>query len=259
MKTKKYLIAVLAAAMLLCSCGDISDEPAAEEETVSAHEQITDENSADGSEDDIAEPDPQDEPTADSSETEVSEPAESYPSESSSIDDSTEDSTPDDIGTEGTYSNNEFGFTLPLPEGTEYNEVEDTLKPTFDDDEIQFRALMETVSSDSFNMAVQIYETAKTTDDFAKARWEYADRVNNSDSGDEVTILDTSNADIGGKPAQIVTEKLTGTNGTFCTLRAYILISDGQYIYIQGNCFDEDTMNMLRVCAEGLEFNENQN
>lgn len=256
MKTQKYLIAVLAAAMLLCSCGDISDKPAAEEETVSAQERLTDENSADVSEDDIAEPDPQDEPTADSSETEVSEPAESYPSESKVATDIGEDSVPDETDQSIVYNNREFGFTLPLPKGTEYNEFEDTLKPTFDDDEIQFRTLMETVSSDSFNMAMQLYETAKTTDDFAKARWEYADRVNNSDSEDEVTILDTSNADIAGRPAQIVTEKLTGTNGTFCTLRAYIQISDGQYIYIQGNCFDEDTMNMLRVCAEGLEFYE---
>lgn len=257
MKTRKYLIAILAAAMLLCGCGDVSDEPAAEEDTVSAQEQMTDENSEDVSEEDNQESDMQTEPSADSSEAEVSEPAESAPSESVTATDSAEDSTPDESGEGGVYSNSEFGFTLPLPEGTEYNEIEDTLKPTFDDDEIQFRALMETVSSDSFNMAVQIYETAKTTDDFAKARWEYADRVNGSDSEDEVTILDTSNADIGGKPAQIVTEKLTGTNGTFCTLRAYIQISDNRYIYIQGNCFDEDTMNMLRVCAEGLEFSEN--
>ena len=249
MKNKKLIIAVIAAALTLCSCGAVSGETAAEDEkeTKPSAEQtaeVQQDTEPQTGESDTVETD---ESTQD---TDVSD-------ETGDPDDESSDTDPQDESADGQqsggYYNAEFGFTLPLPEGTEYNEFEDVLKPSFDDDEVEFRALMETVSSDSFNISVQLLETAKTLDDFAKDRWEYADNVNNAGE-EQVTILDTSNAPIGGRSAQVITEKLEGANGTFYTLRVYIQTADGQYIYIQGNCFDLETLAHLEGCAESLYF-----
>lgn len=256
MENKNKLFAAITAMIMLVGmsgCGYIEDLPAEDEDMniSSSQEEPADESQdEDASENDS-------EPVDESSEEPVESTADS--SEESSSQESTSSAEPGAAGVEmsgDSYTNSEFGFTMKLPEGTEYYDIEDVLKPAFDNESVEFRALMETKSTDSFNMAVQLYSTTLTLDDFAKLRWEYADNINNSDYGDKVEVLDTSNAEVGGKPAQLITEVLTGENGTFYTVRLYSQISDSEFIFIQGNCYDEATLETLVSCAQSLSFSE---
>lgn len=175
--------------------------------------------------------------------------------------DEAEDSQADDDAQAGNvYTNEEFGFSLPLPDGAEYNEYEAELQPSFDDDAVQFRPLMETIISDNTNMAVQLWNTQKTLDDLVQARRDYVDSTNSQAEElkaegtpyDTVELLEVSDAAVGGAEARIVTERLDGSNGTFYTLRAYYSLGGGNYIYIQGNCCDEAALAQLKTCAEGF-------
>ena len=148
----------------------------------------------------------------------------------------------------------------PLPDGAEYNEYEAELQPSFDDDAVQFRPLMETIISDNTNMAVQLWNTQETLDDFVQARRDYVDSTNSQAEElkaegtpyDTAELLEVSDAAVGGVEARIVTERLDGSNGTFYTLRAYYSLGGGNYIYIQGNCYDEAALAQLKTCAEGF-------
>ncbi|MCD7741068.1 MAG: hypothetical protein LUI06_02545 [Ruminococcus sp.] len=164
---------------------------------------------------------------------------------------------------DSSYVNHELGFTLPLPEGTECEDQDDEFKASFDDEDVQFRSIMDTVSNDRFNLTVQIYQTEKTLDDFAEDREEYVDSKNSSSNEDDTEavtyeILSSDMETIGTSDdavnALVVTEKQTSDSSVFCTLRVYIELYAGQYIYIQGNCYDEDTLATLRECAEGFMF-----
>lgn len=255
--TLKRLIAIAAAAVMLGGCGYIEDfSEDGTDKNASAGAAVSEEQTDNG--EDTADDESEEEQT-DVSDGSADETSSEDSSDLSSEESSSASDSETDVG-ENCYVNGEFGFTLPLPEGTEYYENEDILKESFDNSEVLFRSLMDTKSNDKFNMSVQLWETSKTLDDFAKDRWENADRVNNENIADEeaqqdhIQILDTSNEAIGQKPAQAVIERLDGANGTFYSLRVYISISDGQYIYIQGNCYDEDTVGMLYACVLGISF-----
>ena len=175
--------------------------------------------------------------------------------------DAEEDSQAEDNAQAGNvYTNEEFGFSLPLPDGAEYNEYEAELQPSFDDDAVQFRPLMETIISDNTNMAVQLWNTQETLDDLVQARRDYVDSTNSQAEElkaegtpyDTAELLEVSDAAVGGAEARIVTERLDGSNGTFYTLRAYYSLGGGNYIYIQGNCCDEAALAQLKTCAEGF-------
>lgn len=256
MKNKNRLAAAIAAVIMLAGmsgCGYIEDLPADEDDTIVSSSQDESDEESEPTDESENESEPSDESSDDSAESAADS------SEAASSQESTSSSEPGAAGVEmsgDSYTNSEFGFTMTLPEGTEYYDIEDVLKPAFDNESVEFRALMETKSTDSFNMAVQLYSTTLTLDDFAKLRWEYADNINNSDYGDKVEILDTSNAEVGGKPAQLITEVLTGDNGTFYTVRLYSQISDSEFIFIQGNCYDEATLETLVSCAQSLSFSE---
>ncbi|MGN0634360.1 MAG: hypothetical protein ACI4JW_10905 [Oscillospiraceae bacterium] len=248
--TLKRLIAIAAAAVMLGGCGYIEDfSEDGTDKNASAGAAVSEEQTEDSA--DTAD-DESSEGQTDVTDESADENSAEDSSELSSEESSSASDSENDVD-ESCYVNGEFGFTLPLPEGTEYYENEDILKESFDDSEVLFRSLMDTKSNDLFNMSVQLWETSKTLDDFAKDRWENADRVNN-EGLDTIQILDTSNEAIGEKPAQAVIERLDGANGTFYSLRVYISISDGQYIYIQGNCYDEDTVGMLYACVLGISF-----
>lgn len=177
-------------------------------------------------------------------------------SESDSSDMSAADSLPDDVvevpqdsekNSGNSYVNAEFGFTLPLPEGTTWQEFEDTEPmPAFDDAAVQFRPLMETENTNDQVISVQHWKTDKTTDDFAKEAWDRDYRNAGTDeNGDTIEVLNTSNSEVGGKAAQLVTERLTGGNGEFYSASLYIAIADGEYIYMHISCYDEATLDEL--------------
>lgn len=256
MKNKNRLAAAIAAVIMLAGmsgCGYIEDLPADKDDTIVSSSQDESGDESEPADESENESEPSDESSDDSAESAADS------SEAASSQESTSSAEPGAAGVEmsgDSYTNSEFGFTMTLPEGTEYYDIEDVLKPAFDNESVEFRALMETKSTDSFNMAVQLYSTTLTLDDFAKLRWEYADNINNSDYGDKVEVLDTSNAEVGGKPAQLITEVLTGENGTFYTVRLYSQISDSEFIFIQGNCYDEATLETLVSCAQSLSFSE---
>lgn len=189
---------------------------------------------------------------------------ESAADESTESADEAEDSQAEEDAQAGNvYTNEEFGFSLPLPDGAEYNEYEAELQPSFDDDAVQFRPLMETIISDNTNMAVQLWNTQKTLDDLVQARRDYVDSTNSQAEElkaegtpyDTAELLEVSDAAVGGAEARIVTERLDGSNGTFYTLRAYYSLGGGNYIYIQGNCCDEAALAQLKTCAEGFVIN----
>lgn len=145
------------------------------------------------------------------------------------------------------YYNEKYGFTLPLPEETTWQEFDDDiLIVSFEDDTVQYCPLMETENTDDKVISVQYWLSAKTLDDFAKDAWDRDYRNAGTDeNGDTVEILDTSNEQVGGKSAQLVTEKLTGGNGDFYSASLYIEIEESQYIYMHISCWDEASLEEL--------------
>lgn len=249
MKGKKYLIALLAAAALLSGCGSADgDEAGTDTETASAQTEDTASDNA-ASLNDTAE-DNAPEETASAAEESVSESggedsSSAKAGDTSSAGDADISQSADDGESDGyaRYVNDEFGFELVMPEGTEINEVSDELKPLFDDDAVQFRVIAESSSNDSFNMAVMYYETSNTLDDFESRLRANAENENAAETGSEIEILGVSDETFGSAAAKIITQRLSG-DGDFYTVYAYFEI-DGGYIYAQYNCYDEETMNSL--------------
>lgn len=253
-------IAALCAALAMMTaagCGYIEDLPADEGSGAGSSLAETVDNAEESAADDTEE-------SAAEENMESVEDIESAADESTESADEAEDSQAEEDAQAGNvYTNEEFGFSLPLPDGAEYNEYEAELQPSFDDDAVQFRPLMETIISDNTNMAVQLWNTQKTLDDLVQARRDYVDSTNSQAEElkaegtpyDTVELLEVSDAAVGGAEARIVTERLDGSNGTFYTLRAYYSLGGGNYIYIQGNCCDEAALAQLKTCAEGFVIN----
>ncbi len=271
-KTKTRKTAILAALTALTmvaavGCGYVEDVEEEKDGAGLIETKASDQISPDGQETEPQETEPVDE-TADSEEDQLTDSQEETPAEDSEAEsetDSAEDSTADTVtgdetgdptsGEGESYHNDRFGMTVPLPDYTAWTEYHEGLMPDFEDASAKFRPLMETENTDDCVLNISELQSGKTLDDYTKAAWD-RDYRNAGESEDKYEVMDTQVLQYGGYEGQLITEKLTSSNGEFWYGTVYISLAQGEYIKFRVTCLTEEQLNAYVECIKNVTFDD---
>lgn len=267
MKKRNILVAAVIAVSMLAvtGCGSLEDvepekdganllETTAPEETAPVEEDGNDEQAqqTDPVEETTAEDNTDPEVTDGSEEDSAADEESSADEETSDTDGGEEDETPAE-GESDSYYNKEFGMTVPLPRVMKWQEYSAELMPDFEDSASLFRPLMETENVDDCVLTIMEYSSDSTLDDFTKAAWD-RDYRNAGESEDKYEVIDTQVLDFGGREGQLITERLTSSNGEFYYGTIYISYDSGDYIKFRITCLTEEQLNEFTTAVSGTTF-----
>ncbi len=272
-KTRKTaILAALTALTMVAAvgCGYVDDVEEEKDGAGLIETKASDQLSPDSQETEPQETEPKDE-TADSEEDQLTDSQEETPDEDSETEsetDSAEDSADDTVtgdetdetgdptsGEGESYHNDHFGMTVPLPGFTAWTEYHEGLMPDFEDASAKFRPLMETENTDDCVLNISELQSGKTLDDYTKAAWD-RDYRNAGESEDKYEVMDTQVLQYGGYEGQLITEKLTSSNGEFWYGTVYISLAQGEYIKFRVTCLTEEQLSAYTECIKNVTFDD---